>query len=134
VSAWEELADHRKPSRRQASLGNAMETFLRKTVQSFAGVRALLHLVEVAPQGCRAGEIARAAECGKAEVAAALERLAAAEVLERRMGLLGAKWIYRRDNPYAMSIYRLRKLWKHPRTHNLVMKLILERDAKGGGG
>ncbi len=128
MSAWEELAEQRKPKEKRVSLGEGLERFLQKTVGSFGGLRALLHLVEEAPKAVRTADAARAADVPKGEIVPVLERLAEAKVLERRSGLLGAKWAYQKDNPHAMAIYRLRKLWKHPRTHNLVVKLVMGKD------
>jgi len=125
MSAWEELAEQRDPREKRVSLGEGLDRFLQKTVSSFAGLRVLLHLVEQAPKAVRTADAARAADVAKGEIVPVLERLAEAKVLERQSGLLGAKWVYQKDNPHAMAIYRLRKLWKHPRTHNLVMKLVM---------
>ncbi|MBN2713446.1 MAG: hypothetical protein JXR97_13585 [Planctomycetes bacterium] len=133
MSGWNEIAEGRKPAGRVVDIGAKAEKFIAEKIGSFAAIKALFQLMECAPQPRKTAELAKQTGETKEAILPALEKLAEEGMVEcRKSFLTGASWRYMKDNPYAHTAYAIRKLWLHPRTHNIVMCKILQADTSLG--
>lgn len=129
MKGWGEIIRRERPTP-GLTIGPELDRFLAEVIGSFAGWKALLYLIEHAPEAKRLSAIRKAIKEEEERFLPTLEALVKQEVLETESSLLGNRWRYREPNSHHEMIQQLQILWQHPRTRSILLQKLMELEGR----
>ena len=115
--------------KKDIQLGKKLDGFIKSALPDFTHMTVLIYLVRGSQEGCTAGNIARLTGDPKREIQKVLDRFKGLELVRVSGGLLNRKYAYEHGSPQAQMVTNLLKLWRHPQSHGVILRKILDPKA-----